>query len=416
MFTVKKTVYINDDCKLYYMKTKKIISAILIIYTVIFSACNIQKISIEGEKKDNYNHVVQTAQLQLTQQVKIIKDSGKLLFPWTAYNGQIIYTPETGWTSGFFPGTLIYMYELSGDKKWLDYGVEFSEALDTIKYLTRHHDIGFIINSSFGNVLEHIDNNVYKGVIIQAAKSLSTRYRDVPGIIQSWNANKQWRCPVIIDNMMNLELMFKATVFSGDSSFHKMAVSHADVTLKNHFRKDGSCYHVIDYDIKNGNVLNKHTAQGYAHESAWARGQAWALYGYTICYRFTKDKRYLDQADKIYQFIFTHKNLPTDLIPYWDFDAPQIPNEPRDASSAAIIASALYELTTFGKRDYKKTADKIMLSLSSPAYLAIVGTNGNFLLKHSVGSIPHGREIDTPLNYADYYFLEALIRKVNLEK
>ena len=161
----------------------------------------------------------------------------------------------------------------------------------------------------------------------------------------------------------------------------------------------------------------KQTHQGAADESAWARGQAWALYGYTTCYRYTKDKKYLDQAQKVYNFIFTNKNLPEDLVPYWDYDAPNIPNEPRDASAAACTASALYELDGYlPGNHYKETADKIMESLGSPAYRAKVGTNGNFILMHSVGSIPHGQEIDVPLNYADYYFLEGLMRKRDLEK
>ena len=262
----------------------------------------------------------------------------------------------------------------------------------------------------------------YKVVIVEAAKSLATRFRPTPGVIQSWDEDrgwqgtKGWMCPVIIDNMMNLELLFEASDLSGDSTFRKMAISHANVTMENHFRKDFSCYHVVDYDKIKGGVRSKCTAQGYADESSWARGQAWALYGYTVCYRETKDKRYLDFAENIYNFIFTNKNMPTDLIPYWDFDAPNIPNEPRDASAAAVMASALYELSTLGKPEYKETADKIIISLSGASYRAIVGTNGNFMLMHSVGSIPHGSEIDVPLNYADYYFLEALTRKQALEK
>ena len=180
---------------------------------------------------------------------------------------------------------------------------------------------------------------------------------------------------------------------------------------------DNSCYHVVDYDLTTGAVRKRQTAQGFADESAWARGQAWALYGYTVCYRYTKDPRYLEQAQKVYAYIFSHNNLPEDLIPYWDFDAVNIPNEPRDASSAAVIASALYEMSTYlSDSKYTATADKIIESLSSPAYRAPIGSNGNFILMHSVGSIPHGQEIDVPLNYADYYFLEALIRKQRLEK
>ena len=364
---------------------------------------------------------VEFAQKQIGRQVEIIEASGSILNPRTIKNDKIKYVNIEDWTSGFFPGTIWYMYELTGDEKWKTLGVKYTEHLDSAKYLTWHHDVGFIINSSFGNAYKVTNDENYKAVIIEAAKSLSTRFRPTPGVIQSWDedrgwqALKGWMCPVIIDNMMNLELLFTATRLTGDSIFYKMAVSHADVTMANHFRKDYSTYHVIDYDKIKGGVRNRNTAQGYADESAWARGQAWALYGFTLCYRETKDSRYLELTDKIYNNLFTHKNMPEDLVPYWDFDAPHIPNEPRDASAAAIIASALYELSTYGKTEYKATADKIIASLSSPAYRAILGTNGNFLLMHSVGSIPHGHEIDVPLNYADYYFLEALLRKKGIE-
>lgn len=349
--------------------------------------------------------------------VDVMEESGKILSPRTTKDGKIRYTSFQDWTSGFFPGSLWYLYRLTGKEEWKNEAEKYTEALDKIQYLTWHHDIGFMIQCSYGNGLRFADKEAYKPVIIQAAKSLSTRFRPGAGIIQSWNvtggwqAQRGWTCPVIIDNMMNLELLFEATALSGDSSFYKIAVSHADQTLKHHFRPDNSCYHVVDYDPKTGEVLHRHTAQGYAHESAWARGQAWALYGYTICYRYTKNKAYLEQAEKIAAYLFSHPRMPEDLVPYWDFDAPNIPNEPRDASAAAVIASALYELNGYSKKDYRKTADKIMKSLSSPAYMAKPGENGNFILMHSVGSIPHGSEIDEPLVYADYYFLEAMERR-----
>ena len=360
---------------------------------------------------------VETAVQQIGWQTELIEKSGKVLNPRTIHNGKVQYIPIDDWTSGFFPATMWYMHDLTGDEKWKTLGVKYTEALDSAKYLKWHHDVGFMINCSFGNAYRVTGNEAYKDVIVEAARSLATRYRPVPGVIQSWDEDRGWQgtrgwmCPVIIDNMMNLELFFDATRFSGDSTFYKMAVSHADVTLANHFRDDFSSYHVIDYDKMNGGVRHKHTAQGYAHESSWARGQAWGIYGFTVCYRETKDPRYLELCDNIYNFLFTHKNMPEDLIPYWDFDAPNIPHEPRDASAAAIIASALYELSAYGRPEYKKTADNIIASLASPAYLAIVGTNGNFLLMHSVGSIPHNNEIDVPLNYADYYFMEALARR-----
>lgn len=385
------------------------ILALLILLPFLANGSSIKKQLI---KKD-----LPFAEEQVQRMIDVMEESGKILSPRTTKDGKIRYTSFQDWTSGFFPGSLWYLYRLTGKEEWKNEAEKYTEALDKIQYLTWHHDIGFMIQCSYGNGLRFADKESYKPVIIQAAKSLSTRFRPGAGIIQSWNvtggwqAQRGWTCPVIIDNMMNLELLFEATALSGDSSFYKIAVSHADQTLKHHFRPDNSCYHVVDYDPKTGEVLHRHTAQGYAHESAWARGQAWALYGYTICYRYTKNKAYLEQAEKIAAYLFSHPRMPEDLVPYWDFDAPNIPNEPRDASAAAVIASALYELNGYSKKDYRKTADKIMKSLSSPAYMAKPGENGNFILMHSVGSIPHGSEIDEPLVYADYYFLEAMERR-----
>lgn len=386
---------------------------------LLMTGCQVHQ---ESDQKSLIDGVIKVAEQQIGFQTKLIEESGIIKNPRTVKNDKIQYIPIDDWTSGFFPGTMWYMYELTGDQKWKELGIKYTEHLDSVKYLTWHHDVGFMINCSYGNAYKATQNEAYKEVMVEAAKSLATRFRPTPGVIQSWDEDRGWQsqrgwmCPVIIDNMMNLELFFEATRFTGDSSFYHMAVSHADVTLANHFRDDFSSYHVIDYDKIKGGVRHKHTAQGYAHESAWARGQAWAIYGYVVCYRETKDPRYLNAADKIYQFMFNHKNMPEDLVPYWDFDAPNIPNEPRDASSAAIIASALYEMSTYKANGYKATADKIIESLSSPAYTAVVGTNGNFLLRSSVGSIPHGHEIDVPLNYADYYYLEALLRKKAIEK
>ena len=384
-------------------------------------------VGCSGQKKQAETNFIQdnidNAVAQETLQTDIIEKSGKILNPRTIdKDGNIVYIPIDDWCSGFYPGNMWLTYELTGDQKWKTLAEKYTEDLDSIQYLTWHHDVGFMIGCSYLNGYRLANKTEYKPVIIQTAKSLSTRFRPGAGVIQSWDADRGWqaergwKCPVIIDNMMNLELLFEATRLSGDSTFYNIAVSHANTTMKNHFRPDYSCYHVIDYDPETGEVLHKQTAQGYADESDWARGQAWALYGYTTCYRYTHDQKYLDQAEQVYNLIFNGNNLPEDLIPYWDYDAPNIPNEPRDASAAACSASALYELETYAPgKGYKATADKIMESLASPAYRAEVGTNGNFILMHSVGSIPHGAEIDVPLNYADYYFLEGLMRKRDLE-
>lgn len=406
------------------MKLSNLIIGGCIATMTVFTGCTAQQNKAEVSIADK---AIENARAHIGLEIDTIEASGKVLNPVTLNNkGGVYYCGYADWRSGFFPGSVWYLYELTGDQSLLPLAKKYTEALDEAKTLTWHHDIGFIINCSYGNGLRLSKNEAYKDVMIEAAKSLCTRFREKPGTIQSWNvtgnswqAQRGWECPVIIDNMMNLELLFEATKLSGDSTYYKVAVSHADRTLKEQFRPDGSCYHVIDYSIEDGSVRHRHTAQGYAHESAWSRGQAWAIYGYSMCYRYTGDQKYLDQAIKTFNFMKNHKRMPADLVPYWDMDAPNIPNEPRDVSSASVIASALYEMSTYNTpeaKQYKEYADKIIESLASDNYTAKLGENGRFILMHSVGSIPHNSEIDVPLNYADYYYLEALKRKTDLEK
>ena len=396
------------------MKIRKLLLS-LGVFLMTPAFCHAENNDISNVINNDINFSTRQYSLMLQQ----IGREGKVRIPKTIDKlGRMVYIPIDDWCSGFFPGSLCYLYQLTNDKSWLFQSKRFTEALDSIQYLTWHHDVGFMIGSSYLNIYRLNPNKAYKKAIIQTAKSLCTRFRKKAGVIQSWNVDRGWQskrgwtCPVIIDNMMNLELLFEATRLSGDSTYWKVAVSHANKTLENQFRKDGSCYHVVDYDPNNGAVLHRQTAQGYADNSAWARGQAWAVYGYTVCYRYTHDRKYLDQAVKTLNFVMQNPNLPNDLIPYWDFDAPNIPNEPRDVSSAACIASALYEMNNYlPDNGYTSLADRIIRSLSSPEYRAPLGKNGCFLLMHSVGSIPHNNEIDVPLNYADYYFLEALTRR-----
>ena len=396
------------------MKIRKLLLS-LGVFLMTPAFCHAENNDISNVINNDINFSTRQYSLMLQQ----IGREGKVRIPKTIDKlGRMVYIPIDDWCSGFFPGSLCYLYQLTNDKSWLLQSRRFTEALDSIQYLTWHHDVGFMIGSSYLNIYRLSPNKAYKIAIIQTAKSLCTRFRKKAGVIQSWNVDRGWQskrgwtCPVIIDNMMNLELLFEATRLSGDSTYWKVAVSHANKTLENQFRKDGSCYHVVDYDPNNGAVLHRQTAQGYADNSAWARGQAWAVYGYTVCYRYTHDRKYLDQAVKTLNFVMQNPNLPDDLIPYWDFDAPNIPNEPRDVSSAACIASALYEMNNYlPDNGYTSLADRIIRSLSSPEYRAPLGKNGYFLLMHSVGSIPHNNEIDVPLNYADYYFLEALTRR-----
>lgn len=385
-------------------------------------ACNSSKSADSEFIREN----IEFAQQQIGREIEVIEQSDKFLNPTTLKDdGSVYYCGYSDWRSGFFPGSVWYLYELTGDEAYRPLAEKYCAAIEEAKNLTWHHDVGFMIYCSFGNGLRLTANPHYKDVVVEAARSLSTRFRPVAGVIQSWDVTRGWQsqrgweCPVIIDNMMNLELMFEATKISGDPSFREIAIAHADRTMAEQFREDGSCYHVIDYSLEDGSVRNRHTAQGFAHESAWSRGQAWAIYGYVICYRETGEQKYLDQALKTFHFMRDHKDMPEDLIPYWDMDATDIPNALRDASAAACMAAALYEISTLDIADaagYKSYADRIMKSLASPAYRAELGTNGNFLLMHSVGSIPHNAEVDKPLNYADYYFLEALKRKRDIEE
>jgi unsaturated chondroitin disaccharide hydrolase len=327
---------------------------------------------------------------------------------------KLITSNTKWWCSGFYPGTLWMIYDVTKDPELKKEAENRLTILEKEKTNKGTHDLGFMMFCSFGNAYAITHKPEYKDVIFTAASSLATRYRPTIQSIQSWDSSKNFKCPVIIDNMMNLELLEWVTKNGGDARFDQIAVNHANTTLKNHFRTDNSSYHVLDYDLKSGTVAHRVTHQGYSDESAWARGQAWGLYGFTVMYRFTKDKNYLDQANKIAAFILHHPNLPADKIPYWDFNAPGIPNEPRDASAAAITASALLELAQYAKgkekKEYISVAETIIQSLSSSSYRAIVGSNGGFLLMHSTGHKPGGSEIDVPLTYTDYYFVEALTR------
>lgn len=360
------------------------------------------------------------ADVQLRQLISECEEGDTVRIPMTLNeDGSIKFVQPKHWVSGFFAGSLWYMYEYTGDEFWAEHAKKHTEILSDIQYFTNHHDVGFMINDSYGQGLRLKGTEEYKQVVVNTAKSLCTRFHPAAGIIQSWGASEKLdrKCPVIIDNMMNLELLFNATQISGDSTFYKIAVSHADKTIQNHYRPDYSTWHVVDYDPETGEVRHKKTAQGYSDDSSWSRGQSWGLYGYIMSYRYTGYQRYLEQAEHIAAFLMNHPRLPEDGVPYWDYDAPDIPNAPRDAAAGAIMASALYELYTFTNKDeYKAMADKIVASLSSPAYTAAQGTNHGFILLHSVTAFPNNADVDKPLNYTDYYYLEALLRKKAIEQ
>lgn len=383
---------------------------LLVAFTCVFS-CKEKKVEVVKPKT-----VIEKAEEQYALLLQDAEASNKI--PRTLNkDGEMHWTHQRfDWTEGFYPGSMWYLFEETKDEKWRKAAEKFQTLFEDHKNLTTNHDLGFVFNCSYGNGYRLTKNEAFKAVMINAAESLITRFNPKVGCIKSWDVasgwqkERGWKYPVIIDNMMNLELLFEVSKLTENSKYKDVAITHANTTLKNHFRENNSSVHVVDYDPKTGEVRGKHTAQGFADGSSWARGQAWGLYGYTVCYRYTKDEKYLQQAKKIAKYILEYKGTPADGIPYWDYNAPNIPNEPRDVSAAAITASALIELNRYTETSYLLAINKILESLKTPEYTAKLGENKHFILKHSVGSIPHGNEIDVPLNYADYYYLEALGR------
>ena len=341
---------------------------------------------------------------------------GKPGFPRTLDQGAVKMVAVRDWTVGFFPGSLWYLAEATGEPAWRAAAERYTAATAPAKFDASQHDLGFMLYCGFGNGLRLGAGSTYRDALMAGATTLVTRFNPKTATIQSWNVrkDKDWVFPVIIDNMMNLELLMWAAKASNEPHYRTVAVAHADTTLKHHFRDDGSSVHLVDYDPADGKVRSRVTVQGNADGSAWARGQAWGLYGYTMMYRETRKPEYLQQAQKIAAFIIDHPRLPADKIPYWDFDDAAIPDAPRDSSAAAIISSALLELSGMvepaAAQRYLGFAEQQLRSLSSPAYLAAPNTNGGFLLKHATGHKPARSEIDVPLIYGDYYFLEALLR------
>lgn len=332
-------------------------------------------------------------------------------------DGRLHVSPTHEWTSGFYPGLLWLLYDHTRDARFEDAARRWTAVVEPEKLNARTHDMGFKIYCSFGTGYRLTGDPHYRDVLVESADTLMTRFNPTVGAIRSWDWGR-WSFPVIIDNMMNLELLFAATRLTGDSAYYGVARQHALTTIDHLFRDDASSFHVVDFDPETGEPLRHVTHQGYADASAWSRGQAWALYGFAMTYRETGEELFLEQARRVAEYILAHPNLPADYVPYWDYDAPDIPNEPRDASAAAVAASALYELAGYVPEErsrYVEAADRMLAALSSPAYRAHETTEGPFLLLHSVGSVPGNFEVDSPIVYADYYYAEALLRRLRME-
>lgn len=387
---------------------------------LLFSSCAVSN-KQNSSSNISVKWIDENLKASTTQYKYLITKVPEGVMPRSFTNDTLRTCTSENWVAGFYPGTLIYLYENTKDKILYNEALEKITLMDKEQRNTGTHDLGFMMYCSYGNLYRINPDQKYKQILINSARSLATRFNPKVGCIRSWGkSDDTTNFRVIIDNMMNLELLLWAAKITGDKSLYNIAVTHANTTMKNHFRNNYSSYHVVVYNPQTGKVEKKQTAQGAADESAWARGQSWGLYGFTMMYRETKDKKYLDHAQHIAEFILNNPHLPADKIPYWDYDAPGIPNTYRDASASAVMASALIELAGYSNSDlstiYLNTAKIILQTLSTPLYKASLGENGGFILKHSVAHFPKNTEVDSPLPYADYYYAEAMMRYRNILK
>jgi unsaturated chondroitin disaccharide hydrolase len=325
-------------------------------------------------------------------------------------------TGASWWTSGFYPGSFWRLYVWSGNLTWKTIARSREAGIAGQRYNNTTHDLGFMLYDSFGQDFRLTGNSTARTYCLQAAATLSTRYNAIVGCIRSWDSiNDTTKFRVIIDNMMNLELLLWGSRQSGGSaSWKTMAISHATKTLNNHVRSDGTTFHVVNYNQTTGAVISKYTAQGYSNSSTWARGQAWALYGFSIVYRETGNSTFLTGARRTADaFLRRLGDLNLDPVPYWDFDAPVSGLADKDSSAGAIAASGLLELSKWEtdstrKSTYAAAATKILNKLASSDYQA-TSSQGEALLKHGTAHRPQNN-YNTGLVYGDYFLLEALLK------
>ena len=382
---------------------------------VFLLSCSIEKNNTKPDIEKDLNYCSN----QITRTLSEI--SGKDMMPRNIMDSlnhwKLVPVDISEWTVGFWPGILWYNYENTQNKKDADVAVYYTELLNPLTKLPAYdHDLGFQIFCSYGNAYRLTGNNKYKQIIINAADTLATLFNPKVGTILSWprEVENGRFAPfnTIMDNMINLEMLYWAAKNGGDKHLAEIATKHAETTMKYQFREDGGCYHVVLYNPETGDFIKGVTHQGYADNSLWARGQAWAIYAYTFVYRETKDEKFLRFAEKVTDLYLSR--LPKDeYVPYWDFDDPAIPNSPKDASAAAVVASALLELSQLEDNptkaaEYKQASINMLIELSSDRYQSRE-LKPSFLL-HSTGHLPNGSEIDASINYADYYYIEALIR------
>ena len=385
---------------------------LIILLSICFVACASMRDEFHVDDALNYCY----KQMLLTLEELQSANGGYLDYnkiPRCILNGQRFWRcvdVKKDWCSGFWPGILWYGYEYTKDTLLKKEAQRFTSSLYFLsKQKAYDHDLGFLMYCSYGNGYRLTKDPSYKQILLDAADSLAALFDPKVGTILSWprNIKLYGGHNTIIDNMMNLELLLWASKNGGSKELKRIAISHADTTMKYHFRDDFTSFHVLVYDSISGKCIKKVTHQGYSDNSMWARGQAWAIYGYTMMFRETNDYKYLQFAEKISDAYI--KRLPKDYIPYWDFNVPQTLHTPRDASAAAIVASALLDLYKYSKKEtYYNIAFSTLVSLSSKKYQSR-GNNNSFLM-HSTGHWTNGTEINASIIYADYYYIEALLK------
>lgn len=402
--------------------TNLIKTALLILCLGVMSCKNVTQKSNKETKGFNLDKAIADCEIQLERSVPKLTDltMHPRFIEKEDSDWYQVKNDKLMWTSGFYPGILWYAYDVTGDEKWKNEAIKRTEVFEDFKNITEHHDIGFMMFPAYGNGIKIGDKKEYKDILLTSANSLATRFNPNVGTIKSWSnkMHPRWKQHItIIDNMLNLELLFWSAKNGGNPAHYDIAVKHAETTMKNHFREDHTSWHVLEYDSISGEVLNRHTKQGFADNSRWSRGQAWGVYGYTMVYKETNDKKFLDFAKVLADKYLSL--LPEDMIPCWDFDVANDPKEEKDASAAAVVASALIDLSTFvadkeSQEKYYHAAMEMLASLNSKEYSG-VGINDAFL-RHSTGAKSLGWEIDVALIYADYYYIEALSKLKKLQE
>jgi unsaturated chondroitin disaccharide hydrolase len=398
------------------MKINKVMSGLVMAISLCACAPKVVNNTLDVDQELNYCNE------QIQKTLSRIGDT--TMMPRNILAGQsewnLVPVKIEEWTVGFWPGILWYNYENTKSEEMLEAARHYTDILEPLTTLPAYdHDLGFQVFCSYGNGYRLTGDEKYKQIILNAADTLATLFNPKVGTILSWPREVEpnnWPHNTIIDNMLNLEMLYWAAANGENKELYDIATKHAETTMKYHFREDGSSYHVAVYDTIDGHFIKGVTHQGYADDTMWARGQAWAIYGFTMVYRETKDKKFLRFAEKVTDIYL--KRLPEDYVPYWDFDAPDIPDEPKDASAASIVASALLELSQLEDDpvkavDYRNAAVNMLITLSSDEYQSRE-KNSAFLLR-SVGHKPNGSEINASINYADYYYIEALTRLSNLK-